>query len=97
MKNCLKLSVLWLDGIICLPALITTVLEGGYTHDLPARILVSKREATKQYDVKSVTFGAMGPKGFKCDDLVHNCAQCLAIVQLHCLTIKLASSEEQFI
>ena len=26
---------------------------------------VSKREATKQYDVKSATFGAMGPKGRK--------------------------------
>ena len=32
---------------------------------------------------------------FKCDDLVHHCAQCLAIAQSHCLSIKLASSEDQ--
>ena len=32
---------------------------------------------------------------FKCDDIVHHCAQCLSIVQLHCLSMKLASSEEQ--
>ena len=31
---------------------------------------------------------------FKCDDLVHHCAQCLAIAQSH-LPIKLASSEDQ--
>ena len=32
---------------------------------------------------------------FKCDDFVHHCIQCLAIDQLHCLSMKLASSEEQ--